>query len=285
MASHSPPAATAPRSSGILRSLWTLAQPPAFTPRRPHAEAQPFHLERRRGIAPLVDVYLPDTPGPHASVLIVHGGGFVVGSRRMKPVRYLATRLAEAGIAAAAIDYRMIFRGGRLPEALDDVTAAAAWWRDQSDAFALDRERMSIAGFSAGATLALLHASTQQYASIISFFGVYDFTYLSGAWAETMRRLLFRSADPQVWAAHSPLAHCHNPAPLMLVHGGADSLVPIAQARTLQARRAELGLPVHLLEYPDAPHGFLNDATYPATRTSVDAAIAFLRDGPVKAEA
>lgn len=274
---HSPDSPPIP-SSGILHALWTLAQPPSFTPRRPHAAAQPFRHERRRGIAPLADVYLPDTAGPHASVLIVHGGGFVVGSRQMKSVRYLAMHLAEAGIAAATIDYRMIFRGGRLPEALDDVAAAAAWWREQSGRFDLDSERVAIAGFSAGATLALLHAATQPYAGIVSFFGVYDFTYLGGLWAEAMRRLLLRSGDPDVWASHSPLTRCQTSAPLLLIHGSADTLVPIAQARRLRDRRQELGLPVQLIEYPEAPHGFLNDATYPPTRAAVDAAIAFLRD-------
>ena len=105
---------SAPQSRGVLRALWLLATPPAFEPRLPHAEAERFRSRRARGIAPLADVYLPDGPGPHPSVIIVHGGGFVIGSRRMKPVRYLATRLCAAGYAAAALDYRMIFRGGRL---------------------------------------------------------------------------------------------------------------------------------------------------------------------------
>jgi acetyl esterase/lipase len=272
------PASPPPASTGMLRALWTLAQPPAFAPRVPHAAAERFRGGSARGIAPLVDVYLPDTPAPHPSVILVHGGGFVIGSRRMKPVRYLATRLCEAGIAAAAIDYRLIFRGGRLDEALADVDAAARWWRAAAGRFGLDPARVAIAGFSAGATLALLEAAAapERYHRVVSFFGVYDFTWLGGRTAGWMRRLLLRSADPDVWARHSPLARCTMPTPLLLVHGTADTLVPIEHARRLHAARAALGLPVELLEFPGIPHGFLNDATLPETGAAADATIAFL---------
>ena len=269
-----------PRSSGILRSLWNLASPPAFTARLAQAEGVRYADRPGGGVPPLVDVYLPDEPGPHASVLVIHGGGFVIGSRRMKPVRYLATRLCEAGIAAAVIDYRLIFRGGRLGEALADVDAAARWWNAASESYGIDPQRTVVAGFSAGATLALLAAAAApgRFHRIVSFFGVYDFNYLNGRLATLMRQLLLQSRDREVWARHSPLARCTMPTPLLLLHGTADTLVPIEHARRLQARRNELGLPVELIEYPGIPHGFLNDATLPESQAAADAVIRFVTD-------
>jgi len=269
----------APRSSGLLRSVWSLAAPPTFTPWPAKAEAVRYSDRSGGGVAPLADIYVPGGSGPHASVLVIHGGGFVIGSRRMKPVRYLATRLCEAGIAAVAIDYRLIFRGGRLAEALADVDAAARWWSTASESYGIDPKRTAVAGFSAGATLATLSAAEapERFQRIVSFFGVYDFSYLNGRLASSMRRLLLQSRDREVWARHSPLARCTMPTPLLLLHGTADTLVPIEHARRLHARRTELGLPVELIEYPGIPHGFLNHSTLPESRAAADAAIRFLK--------
>jgi len=272
--------AEAPPSTGILRALWNLAAPPAFTPRPANVEGVRYAERDGRGIAPLADIYLPDGRGPHPSMILIHGGGFVIGSRRMKPVRYLATRLCETGIAAMAIDYRLIFRGGRLAEALADVDAASRWWQEASERFGIDPKRTAIAGFSAGATLALLHAADapERYHRIVSFFGVYDFSFLNGQLAQMMRQLLLRSRDREVWVRHSPLTRGTMPTPMLLLHGTADTMVPIEHARRLHARRNALGLPVELLEYEGIPHGFLNDATLPESRAAADAVIRFVRD-------
>jgi len=42
----------------------------------------------------------------------VHGGGFTVGSRAMKPMRLLATACRRAGWASLTFDYRLVPRGG-----------------------------------------------------------------------------------------------------------------------------------------------------------------------------
>ena len=75
---------------------------------------------RARGIAPLVDTYAPAAP-TGASVVLVHGGGFVIGSRRMKPMRFLATQLAAAGITVCSVDYRMIRSGAGAEFSLTDA--------------------------------------------------------------------------------------------------------------------------------------------------------------------
>ncbi len=232
--------------------------------RAPGVDLLPTHAaiaysERRgRGIAPLLDIYLPErATGP--SVVLVHGGGFTIGSRRMKPMRYLAAHLTAAGLAVCAVDYRMIFRGGRLDEAVDDVRDAFAFWSVRAAELQLDASAISLVGLSAGGTLAMLAATrVANLASLVSCFGVYETEYLRGP-ASLLPRLLFRTADRSVWNARSP-RNAHQPAvPTLLLHGSADVLVPVEQARSLAAHRERLGLPTRLVVYEGAPHGFFNE--------------------------
>ena len=210
-------------------------------------ECVPYRTQIGRGIAPLADVYLPARPTTTASVVLVHGGAFVIGSRRMKPMRLLASRLSAAGIAVCAVDYRMVFRGGRLDEAVDDVCAALAFWR----ARAPDPHAVSIVGLSAGASLGLLAAARAPVAALACCFGLYEIDHLRGP-AAMLPRLLV-GATP--WIDRFAVQPA---APTLILHGDADVLVPVAQAHRLAARRAALALPTKLVIYRDAPHGFFN---------------------------
>lgn len=246
--------------AGVLRSLRSLRGEPTEAI-APAATGVRYRAHASRGIEPLADLYLPANPSG-ASVVLVHGGGFVIGSRTMKPMRLLAARLSRARIAVCAIDYRMIFRGGRLAEALDDVAAAHEFWGERASGYGLDPARISMIGLSAGGTLAMLAAARAARGTLhrlASCFGLYEIDHLQGP-ASVLPRLLFGTADRAAWRTRSP-GRANQPAiPTLLVHGDEDRLVPVEQARRLAARREELGLPTKLVVYPAAPHGFFNIA-------------------------
>lgn len=278
MTDDASPSEPPPPTRGILDAVWRLLTPAAFDSLDPTWPSERFSEASRPGVQPVADVYAPDGPGPHPSVVIVHGGGFVIGSRRMKPVRYLACELVAAGYAVAAFDYRMIFRGGRLTEALADVAEMMAWWRAASGRFETDPARVSMLGLSAGAALMLLHAAADPgpLHRIVSIYGLYDFDHLGGRAAVALRRLLLRTASREAWRARSPLTHAGVAAPVLLVHGTADALVPVLHAQRLHARRVALGLPTELRLYDGQPHGYLNDARLPASQSTVAAVLGFL---------
>lgn len=263
------------RYGSLLASLRTLQSPGIVF--APTFGAIRYRTTATRGIAPLLDIYLPHrvrTRGP--SIVLVHGGGFAIGSRRMKAIRYLAAHLTAAGIAVCAIDYRMIFRGGRLDEAIDDVCEAFTFWSAHIHDHDLDPSAISIAGLSAGGTLALLAAPRlTNLATVVSCFGLYETDHLRGA-ASLLPRLLFRSPDRAVWSARSPRRASQPIAPTLLLHGGDDDLVPVEQARSLAAHRERLGLPTRLVVYDGAPHGFFNEPMRPASEAVVEIA-AFVR--------
>src|SRR5437763_16800161 len=61
---------------------------------------------RPGGKALLLDLHVPDGPGPFPAAILVHGGGFDEGSRSTN-VKPLFQPLADAGYAWFSIDYRM----------------------------------------------------------------------------------------------------------------------------------------------------------------------------------
>ena len=115
---------------------------------------------------------------------------------------------------------------------------------------------------------------------LVSVYGLYDFTWLGGALARWMRKLVLRTRDPATWRAQSPIEQCDVPVPLLLIHGTADLLVPLEQCERLAGRREELGLETATRVYPDQPHGFLNDARRDATEEAVAEILGFLGSWP-----
>src|SRR4029453_11032792 len=73
----------------------------------------------------LLDLHVPDGPGPFPAAILVHGGGFDGGSRatNMSPT---FQPFADAGFAWFSIDYRMAPEF-RFTEAREDMDAAIMW--------------------------------------------------------------------------------------------------------------------------------------------------------------
>ena len=166
---------------GIRRSPWALLhdaplpQPDAWvdggTVLRGISYASP------PGFRPLLlDLYLP-APGarPSSAVVWIHGGAFLTGSRMLLPdllVRgRLFERVPEAGIALAAIDYRLSGEAP-FPAQLHDVKAAIRWLRARSTELGIDPARIGVWGESAGGHLAAMAALTGDVAEIEGEIGV-----------------------------------------------------------------------------------------------------------------
>jgi acetyl esterase/lipase len=265
------------RYGAVVRSLRSLRGANPITEVAPTQAAIRYRpgSSRRGHIAPLADIYVPLNP-TGASVILVHGGGFVLGSRNMKPMRYLAAQFVNAGIAVFAFDYRMIFRGGRLDEATDDVRAASEFWLAKAPELGLDARRVSIVGLSAGGTLALLAAGQlPELATLNCCFGLYEVDHLRGP-ATLLPRLLFATTDRNSWLSRSPRHVAQPKMSTLLLHGTDDGLVPVEQAHRLAAHRESLGLATRLVIYDGAPHGFFN-VPVPAAEAAAREIIAHVR--------
>lgn len=238
--------------------LWRVARPSKVEPIAPDWSGT--YREPAPGIQPLVDVYLPNAEGPIPSIMMIHGGGFVIGSRRMSSMTYLAKGLTEDGYAVVSIDYRMLFRGGRLDESLNDVMAAFAWWQSRSDIYGLDLNRVGLLGCSAGASLMML-ASTrlERVWKMVGIYGAYDFEDLPGRPSTLPARMLMNTRNSEEWVERSPVRQRGASVPTLLLHGAADTLVKRRHTDKMAHSRREAGLPVATRYYGGQPHGFLQD--------------------------
>jgi acetyl esterase/lipase len=243
------------------------------------------------GIRPLeLDLWLPPVgDGPVPVVLVLHGGGWRVGSRGGVGPMFAGQdptpfeRLAQAGVAVASADYRLSGEA-TWPAQLHDAKAAVRWLRARSPELGIDPERIAVWGESAGGHLAALLGLTagdpelegdvgvtgpaSDVVAVAAWYAPSDlvgFTADAGtdpADATTREALLLGGtavSRPDVAAQASPLTHVSPAAPpFLLLHGSADRLVPCAQSERLYAALVEAGAEVELDVYEDADHMWLD---------------------------
>jgi acetyl esterase/lipase len=117
-----------------------------------------------------LDVYAPATAGPHAAVVVVHGGQWVRGDKS-DAADLLATKefLARLDMVGFAINYRLAsdprvktgtVGGDPYPAPVQDVQRAVQWIRDHAWEWGVDPARLGLMGISAGGHLALQAGST-----------------------------------------------------------------------------------------------------------------------------
>ena len=182
-----------------------------------------------------------------------------------------------------------------ISDAVADVDRAVRYVRFHAKDFAIDPERIGITGASAGGHLSLMQGvagrpgdpkakapvqrTSSRVQAVACFFPPTDFlNYGKEGKIELGGGLLgmgpfdFRELDPKT-RAHVPITdakrrleigrsispvHCANKdaPPTLIVHGDADTLVPLQQSERFVARMKEVGAPVQLLVRPAAGHSW-----------------------------
>jgi acetyl esterase/lipase len=195
-------------------------------------------LELRYGDHPdaVVDVRLG---GPGAErrplVVFVHGGFWRPAYDRVH-ARPLTSALAEAGWTTAAIEYRRV--PGRPDDTVDDVAAAIAYLAAAPQLAGACDGRLLLAGHSAGGHLVLQAAAdprTPPLAGVVALAPVADLRLaeelaLDG---DAVRAFLGGAAADR--PDLDPVQQPAPPAPVIVVHGSADDIVPLALGRSYVA--------------------------------------------------
>jgi acetyl esterase/lipase len=259
--------------------------PDRFAPVMRAAAQRRQYLHRssvRYGDAPeqLLDVWrrkdLP--PGPAPVLIFVPGGAWIHGGRQLQGYA-LMSHLAAQGWVCLSVEYR-VAPHHRWPQHVKDVKAAVAWARANVDRFGGDRDFVAIAGCSAGGHLAALAGLTNgdtdfrddlpadadtSVDAAVGIYGRYDWedssTRERARFMEFLERVVVKrryDRHPEVFRAASPIARVRPDAPpFLVVHGSADTVIPVEQARAFVERlRATSRSCVGYLELPGAHHGF-----------------------------
>lgn len=227
----------------------------------------------------LLDLHVPDGPGPFPAAILVHGGGFDAGSRatNMAPT---FQPLADAEFAWFSIDYRMAPEF-RFPEARDDVDTAIKWVKANAASYKVDPAKIVLAGESAGAFLvnyaAAHETAATRVAAVVDIYGPVDYEKIARQRQAYPGRFNMASINGHqklggsIWffgidgydeasyaklRAVSPLFAVHRGMPPFLaIHGTRDDQVPYEQSTMLCAAMATVGSRCEIITVEGGGHG------------------------------
>lgn len=224
-----------------------------------------------------LDLYVPAQPkGP--LLVWIHGGGWVAGTKDKPP----GLALVKNGVTVASVEYRFS-QHAVFPAQIEDCKGALRWLRAHAKEYGYRDDLVAAWGASAGGHLVALLAVTGQVKDFdvganldqssaiqcgIDWFGPADFPAydpnLPNAMVQrenpdsviaklfggivSQKLELAKRASPVTWATKEA-------APLLIMQGTADPLVPLDQSQRLNDKLKSVGAEVTLDVLEGAGHG------------------------------
>jgi acetyl esterase/lipase len=226
------------------------------------------------------DLLLPRGGGPHAVVVVVHGG-YWRARYDLSLMTGLCEDLARRGLAAWNLEYRRVGNGGGWPETFLDVAAGVDALED-IDA-PLDLSRVGAVGHSAGGHLALWAAARGRLPAgapgadprvlpqaVVSQAGVADLRLAADLRPsdEPTRALLGPPSD--TYALASPRELVPLGVEQLVLHGARDDTVSMEISRSYADAARAAGDSCELRVLPDTGHFEHIDASSDAWREAAD---------------
>jgi acetyl esterase len=219
-----------------------------------------------RGTSLFLDAVIPQGSGRFPAVIIVHGGGWVRGDRRLD-VAPLFPPLEAAGIAWFSIDYRLSTDVTQFGVAIEDVRNAILFVKEHASEYRIDPNRIALIGESAGGQLAamaaLAPAQGAQVRAVVAMYTPTDLVSLANSAGlipaqirDSLRGTPFEKFILARLAQLSPVEHVAAGAPpFLLIHGTNDSLVPFSQSRAMCSQMRAAGAACDLYPVEGGGHG------------------------------
>jgi acetyl esterase/lipase len=232
-----------------------------------------------------LDIYLPEKAPerPLPLVVWIHGGGWRAGSKAGCPGVYLV----EKGYIVASVEYRFCQKAV-FPAQIQDCKAAVRFLRANAAKYHIDPNHVGVWGASAGGHLVALLGTTggskdfapiggnedqsDKVQAVCDWFGPANFHHvMEQAKADKTPSVIKFNTPQDPYSgligvdlgkdeardnAVSPTHHANKEsAPILIIHGDADALVPYAQSVELMTKLRAADVEVILQRMPNSGHG------------------------------
>lgn len=234
-----------------------------------------------------MDLYYPPagTRKPYPAIVLFHGGAWTMGNR--SDMGGLAKMFAAKGVFAATASYRLAPKY-RYPAMVDDAQTAMRFLRANSGKYGVDVRKIGAGGDSAGGQMALMLGTTgtrdprtteyrmqsSRAQAVLNIFGPVDLTNRQdfGVALDPLFFLILgkpRAQGEKEIRDASPLYKVSSEdAPTFTIHGTLDPLVPVNQAKLLEAALKDAGVKQKTILVKDMKHGI--DYSVKGTREALE---------------
>jgi acetyl esterase/lipase len=211
-----------------------------------------------KGVSLKLDLYRPTSKpsAPIPLIIWVHGGGWKNGTKAGCPVSWLAAK----GYAVASLDFRLLPEHP-WPAQIEDPIAALRWLRKESGKYGYDAERSAAMGGSSGGHVVALWGTLtlppeDKVKAVVDWYGPTDLlTMPPNVLSEKRTRAELAKANgalllggivmdqPEKAKAVSALHQVtKDDVPFLIMHGAADTSVPVDQSERLHAALKAAGV-------------------------------------------
>jgi len=231
-----------------------------------------------------LDIWYPrDSPNPTPTLVYIHGGGWIFGSKEGAVYQFLP--YLERGWRVVNVEYRMA--GNSLaPGAVEDTRCALRWLYKNAKQWNFDTSKIVLTGHSAGGHLSLITGmlpdgtpldnrcygdakygdAPMKVAAIVNWYGISDVNDLiEGPNVKNYAKMWMGSMPnaAEVARSVSPLTYVRKDLPpVITIHGDKDDVVPYTQATRLHEVLEKAGDVNKLITIKGGGHGMFAQSDY-----------------------